>query len=96
MSYDDKYCCYPGDTDYSLGVPGENDLRGCCSFDPFSPHTSNCCRSPTGIEKSVIFNPAYGYCEVTEYEPCPCEGCCDFNCCDELDYFLHRAFYEYY
>jgi len=27
---------------------------------------------------------------------CPCEGCCDFNCCDELDYFMHVAFQEAY
>ena len=95
-SYDDKYCCPPGSTDYSYGVPGENDIVGCCYFDPLSHEPSDCCRPPMGTEKSVTYNPTTGTCEITEYEPCPCEGCCDFNCCDELDYFLHKAFYEYY
>ena len=31
-----------------------------------------------------------------ELEPCPCDGCCEFNCCDELDFFMHKAFYDYY
>ena len=42
-------------------------------------------------------NPGYivrgGMCDRTI---CPCEGCCDFNCCDELDYFMHVAFKEAY
>lgn len=40
--------------------------------------------------KNVNIGP--GGCEKT----CPCEGCCDFNCCDELDYFMHVAYAEAY
>lgn len=94
--YDDKYCCKSGSTHYSLGVQGENDIVGCCIFEPLSLTPSNCCRAPQGTEKSVTFNPITGTCDVTEYEPCPCEGCCDFNCCDELDFFMHKAFIEHY
>ena len=45
----------------------------------------------------VEFNELNGECTlVPELEPCPCEGCCDFNCCDELDFFMHKAYYDYY
>ena len=43
-------------------------------------------------EKSITYNPDTEQCDVEDLPPCPCEGCCDFNCCDELDYFMHRAF----
>ena len=48
--------------------------------------TVDCC--PDGYE----WNPTTESCD----EKCPCEGCCDYNCCDELDYFLHKAFEEMY
>ena len=31
-----------------------------------------------------------------QIQQCPCDGCCDFNCCDELDYFMKRAYYDVY
>ena len=34
--------------------------------------------------------------ETTDEPECECEGCCDFDCCDELDYFLHKAYHEMY
>jgi hypothetical protein len=42
--------------------------------------------------KDLVIN-ENGACEPKE---CPCVGCCDFNCCDELDYFMHVAFNEAY
>jgi hypothetical protein len=56
---------------------------GCC--DDTDAHA--CCSDPT-----YEYNPVDGQC----HPPCPCEGCCDYNCCDELDYFLHKAFEEMY
>jgi len=49
---------------------------------------SDCCNAVTGYE----WNDVTKTCD----EKCPCEGCCDYNCCDELDYFLHKAFEEMY
>jgi hypothetical protein len=40
----------------------------------------------------MTYDPSKGICETV----CPCEGCCDYNCCDELDYFLHKAYEEMY
>ena len=40
-----------------------------------------------------MYDPATNSCDVNV---CPCEGCCDFNCCDEVDYFMHRMWYETY
>jgi hypothetical protein len=40
-----------------------------------------------------VWNPVTEKCDTPD---CPCEGCCDFNCCDELDYFMHKAFEEFY
>ena len=41
-----------------------------------------------------MFDSHKSYCFVID--KCPCEGCCDFNCCDELDFFMHRAYHDYY
>lgn len=30
--------------------------------------------------------------ECVKQKECGCTECCDFNCCDELDYFLHRTY----
>jgi len=46
----------------------------------------SCCKNIEGVRVDT------GSCERT----CPCEGCCDFNCCDELDYFMHVAYAEAY
>lgn len=45
-----------------------------------------------------MFDPETGECKINTGggNPCPCTGCCDFNCCDELDYFMHRAYSESY
>ena len=51
---------------------------------------TDCCG---GDENTTLeYNPLNGQCE----EPCPCPGCCDYNCCDELDYFLHKAYEQMY
>jgi len=62
---------------------GTPAFSGCC--DVADKH--DCC-----LDSTYEYNPVTGQCE----KPCPCEGCCDYNCCDELDYFLHKAFEEMY
>jgi len=70
------------------------------NFYPVVPHNPPTPDAPTGV-CCVIET---GECCADGYEPegdicvqkCPCEGCCDYNCCDELDYFLHKAFEEMY
>lgn len=59
-------------------------MGGCCN--PDSP--TDCCRGTSGLE----FDKATNTCKP----PCPCEGCCDYDCCDELDFFLHKAYAEMY
>ena len=40
----------------------------------------------------------YTFDDVTKtcIQKCPCEGCCGFNCCDQVDFFMHRAYEEIY
>ena len=78
--------CCPAGTTFHLVVATSDGtstpFSGCC--DEKDAHS--CCADPTYEYKED------GLC----HPPCPCEGCCDYNCCDELDYFLHKAFEEMY
>ena len=49
--------------------------------------TKSCCQDLPNIRVEE------GVCTIAS---CPCEGCCDFNCCDELDYFMHVAYAQAY
>ena len=89
--YKQEHCCPLDSTHYSLG-DGE-DIVGCCTY--HSDKNNDCCREKDHNGYPYTFNPETNTCKV-ELLPCPCEGCCDFNCCDELDFFMHRAFYDYY
>ena len=58
----------------------------CCDKKETNPESPNyCCNEGFTIYED-------GTCGFE----CPCLGCCDFNCCDELDYFMHQAFNEVY
>ena len=71
--------------------------KGCCTYTVVDDVVTenDCCKDHP--QKEVVFNELTGECTLkVELEPCPCEGCCEFNCCDELDFFMHKAFYDYY
>lgn len=77
------HCCEYQHNNYNAP---ENGGPGCCE-DAYGDEPSTCCVNPTDT-----WDPVTRQC----IPQCPCEGCCDFNCCDELDYFMHKAFEEYY
>ena len=81
-------CCPFGSNEYN---PSSNGGPGCCRL-ANDTHDSDCCSL---LEDHFEWNPSTRECEDSR-EPCPCEGCCDFNCCDELEYFMHRAYEESY
>ena len=92
MAYNSTLCCAAGNNNY---VSPSNGGIGCCEYDSSSPNTTNCC-APV-VNSTVSYLSDLNICtSVPNLSPCPCEGCCDFNCCDEVDYFMHKAFFEYY
>jgi hypothetical protein len=74
------------------------DFKECCedARDNYWTEATGCCNAFDGndccADKMDTWDPVTHTCKP----PCPCEGCCDFNCCDELDYFMHRAYEEHY
>lgn len=79
-------CCPAGKQFFAVfpTEDGNNQFTGCCD----SRDEHSCC--PEGYH--IDFTKNANVC----VKECPCEGCCDYNCCDELDYFLHKAFEEMY
>ena len=69
----------------SVAFDKSHGFSGCC--DPTDK--KSCCGGPS---QALVFDPVTLICK----EDCPCEGCCDYNCCDELDFFLHKAYEEMY
>ena len=77
-------CCPYGSNNI---IPVEDMGVGCCDDtenDPLSPLF--CC------DDHCVLDTENNVC----IETCPCEGCCDYDCCDQVDYFMHRAYAEVY
>jgi hypothetical protein len=90
----DLFCCpipsnyiYTGENmNLTTLEDGPRPTKGCCYLDPNDVTNTDCCAAGTSWDTDT----------KTCIPPCPCEGCCDFNCCDELDFFLHKAFDDHY
>jgi len=90
-------CC---EDNYHIGTVATPVAKTCCIFELLGAD-NDCCEEFVDTENSpphwtVTFNPITHVCEIIQTPLCPCDGCCDFNCCDELDYFMHKAWYEHY
>ena len=76
-------CCNSVATWYNAPETGG---PGCCTL-PIGELKGDCCNN-----EDDIWDPIEKKC----IDKCACEKCCEFNCCDELDYFMHKAFEEFY